>query len=121
MNSGTAPLQNIAILRQVKQVEVTGTSDIIDGRGFAKHNITRGLSALEKLAKGCASNPGAGVFLGGSVTPTIADICLIPQLYNANRFGIDLEQFPTLMAIQKNCENMEAFKKAHPESQPDFK
>jgi len=105
----------------VKQVEVTGTSDVIDGKGFAKHNITRGLTALESLAKGYGTNTGAGVFLGGSSMPTIADICLIPQLYNANRFGVDLELFPTLTGIQKNCENMDAFKKAHPDSQPDFK
>lgn len=119
MNSGIAPLQNLAILRQVKQVEITGTSNMIDGKGFAKNNITVGLNALEKSAAQYAVDGGR--YLGGSSTPTVADIYLIPQLYNAKRFEVDLSPYPTLSAIQANCEQLTYFVAARPEKQPDFK
>ena len=124
MNSGIAPIQNLAIIRQVKQVELTGDSAqpvVVDGKGFAKHNIQKGLLALEKQAKHYYDPSSGKVFLGGSVAPTLADICLVPQLYNAKRFEVDLALFPTLTAIQSHCAELPYFKVAVPESQPDFK
>ena len=56
--------------------------------------------------------------MGDSVS--LADVCLIPQLYNANRFGIDLGPYPTLAAINTHCLTLDAFKSAAPEQQPDF-
>jgi maleylacetoacetate isomerase len=50
---------------------------------------------------------------------SFADICLIPQIYNAVRFNVDLKNYPLISQIQKNCEELEEFKNAHPEKCPD--
>ena len=50
---------------------------------------------------------------------SIADICLIPQLYNAGRFSVDMDQFPRIKAVAANLEELDAFKAAHPDEQPD--
>lgn len=52
---------------------------------------------------------------------SIVEICLIPQLYNARRFGLDLGKYPTLKAIESTCLELDAFQKALPENQPDYK
>lgn len=49
----------------------------------------------------------------------MADICLIPQLYNARRFNVDLSAMPNLLRIERNCQELEAFKLADPKLQPD--
>ncbi len=75
--------------------------------------MSRGFEAIEALA---ASNSGA-FCMGDSVS--LADICLIPQLYNANRFGIELGPYPKLAAINTHCMTLEAFQRAAPRRQPD--
>lgn len=50
---------------------------------------------------------------------SLVDICLIPQVYNAKRFGVDLSKFPTISAICDELEKLPAFQKAHPSVQPD--
>lgn len=54
-----------------------------------------------------------------SDSPTVADACLIPQLYNARRFNCDMTQFPTLLRIESELEKLPAFIAAHPDQQPD--
>jgi glutathione S-transferase len=61
---------------------------------------------------------GNGPFCHGD-TPTIADAFLVPQVYNAQRAGIDLAPFPTIRRIYEDCNKDEAFQKAQPERQPD--
>jgi maleylacetoacetate isomerase/maleylpyruvate isomerase len=51
--------------------------------------------------------------------PTLADICLIPQLFNANRFNLDMSPYPLLSSIDKHCQAHKAFQKAHPDLQAD--
>ncbi len=51
--------------------------------------------------------------------PSLADCCLIPQIYNARRFGIDMSQFPTIQRIDAACQALPAFEAARPERQPD--
>ncbi|QSQ21972.1 glutathione S-transferase N-terminal domain-containing protein [Pyxidicoccus parkwayensis] len=51
--------------------------------------------------------------------PTFADVCLVPQVYNARRFGFSLERFPTVRRIAEHCESLAAFEHARPEVQPD--
>ena len=75
------------------------------------HWIREGLPALETLAK-----PGAGKFLFGD-EPTIADICLVPQLYNARRYNVPLDDFPTLLRADANAQQIDAFAAAHPDRQ----
>jgi maleylpyruvate isomerase len=106
-NSGIQPLQNLAVLQRVKD-ELKG-----DDKAWAAHWNQRGLSALEAQVA-----PLAGRFcLGDSLT--IADVCLVPQLYSARRFGVDLSAFPTLTRIEAACAQMDAFARAHPDRQPD--
>ena len=87
----------------------------MDGRGFGKIAIEKGLAVLEKKVV----QAGSGKFAVGSTTPTIADVAIVPQLYNARRFGIDTEQYPNLAAIEKMCITLPAFQAAAPEAQPD--
>ena len=75
------------------------------------HWIREGLPALEALAKS-----GAGRFLFGD-EPTIADVCLVPQLFNARRFNVPLEDYPTLLRAEENASALDAFAAAHPDRQ----
>lgn len=77
---------------------------------WIQHWITTGLTALEQLL---TINKCAGNFCFGD-QPTLADICLIPQLFSAKRFECDLAAFPTLTSIEKNCAQLPAFINAYP-------
>jgi len=79
------------------------------------HWIARGLAPVEVMAK---ASPQPGKFLFGDV-PTMADVCLVPQLANARRFNCDLAGFPTLVAIEQRCLALPAFDLAQPSKQPD--
>jgi maleylpyruvate isomerase len=106
VNAGTQPLQNAGVLRRVK--ELGG-----DDQAWARHFIARGLSALEVFAA-----ESAGAFLVGD-SVSVADVCLIPQLYNARRFGVDLGGYPTLTRVEARCVQLPAFVDSHPDRQPD--
>ena len=75
------------------------------------HWIREGLPALETLTK-----PGAGKFLFGD-EPTIADVCLVPQLFNARRYNVPIDDFPTLLRAEESANKLEAFAAAHPDRQ----
>lgn len=77
--------------------------------------MRQGFAAMEYwLSKDAAT----GRFCHGD-TPGIADCCLVPQMYNARRFGLDLDPYPTLVRIDANCLALPAFDAARPERQPD--
>merc|ERR1712071_81121 len=80
---------------------------------WAVYWMLKGFKALEQIL---VSSSGE-YCLGDSVT--MADCCLIPQLYNSRRFQVDLEAFPTILPIEKNLEVLEPFQKSHPSRQPD--
>jgi maleylacetoacetate isomerase len=75
------------------------------------HWVTEGFEALEALA-----SPGAGNFLFGD-QPTIADVCLVPQMYNARRFNVPVDAYPTLLRAEENANRLDAFAAAHPDHQ----
>lgn len=106
VNSGIQPLQNLYTLRLI---DAFGK----DSSMWATHHIGRGLAALERLAA-----PLAGTYLMGNQI-TVADLCLIPQLYNARRFNIPLQKLPTLIRVEEACSEHPAFQAAIPERQPD--
>jgi maleylpyruvate isomerase len=106
VNSGIQPLQNIATFNQLR---VYGG----DTDAWAKHFISRGLESLESLAE-----PRAGKFLFGD-DPSLADIFLVPQIYNARRFNLPLDACPTLVRADANASALDAFARAHPSAQPD--
>jgi maleylacetoacetate isomerase len=103
------PLNNLRVLKYLKG-ELGHSQDEID-RWYA-HWITDGLTALEAVAK-----PRAGHFLFGD-QPTIADVCLVPQLFNARRYDVPLDDFPTLLRADANASKLDAFAAAHPDRQP---
>jgi maleylacetoacetate isomerase len=102
------PLNNLRVLKYLKG-ELGHSQDEID-RWYA-HWISEGLTALETTAKA-----GAGKFLFGD-EPTVADVCLIPQLFNARRFNVPLDNYPTLLRADANANALEAFAAAHPDRQ----
>ena len=80
------------------------------------HWILEGFEALERIV---AHDGQAGDFCHGDA-PTLADICLVPQVVNARRYNLDMAAFPTVRKIFDNCLEIEAFRNAVPEEQPDF-
>jgi maleylacetoacetate isomerase len=104
INAGTQPLQN-------PTVSLKHSSDPTIQKEWNRHWIEQGLRTYEHW---CATTAGRYSF-GNQVT--LADLCLIPQLYNARRHNIDLEKdFPILFRIEKNCLETEAARAAAPES-----
>jgi maleylpyruvate isomerase len=79
-----------------------------------RHWIVEGLGAIERLL----ADDATGEFCHGD-RPGLADICLIPQLYNARRFETDLSPFPTVARIETACLKLDAFSWAAPDVQPD--
>ena len=77
--------------------------------------MSAGLHSFETLL---ANDAGTGLFCHGD-SPSLADACLIPQVYNANRFGVDLTSLPTIQRINEQCLTLPAFDAARPENQPD--
>ena len=107
INSGVQPLQNLSVLNYLESK--TEYSKI----KWSQYWIEKGLTACEAFLK---NQSGAFCF---SNQITLADLFLIPQLYNANRFQVNTQMFPTLEKINKNCLLEECFQKALPENQPD--
>ena len=106
------PIQNLRVLNHVKK-EYGQTDEQVNR--WAQHWIDLGLSALEAMI-GAASRRGKFCF---GDAPTLADICLVPQLGNARRYGCDLSKYPIILNIEKNCMALPAFANAAPEKQPD--
>lgn len=104
------PLNNLRVLKYL--TETLHLSDEQKNQWY-QHWIALGLSALEK--KLAASSFTGNYCFGNSVT--LADICLVPQLYNARRFSCDVSAYPTLMRIDSHCQTLEAFKLAWPEKE----
>ena len=102
------PLNNLRVLKYLKG-QLGHSQEEVDG--WYVHWISEGLPALEALAA-----PRAGKFLFGDA-PTAADICLVPQLYNARRFNVPLDDYPTLLRAEENATKLDAFERAHPDRQ----
>ena len=82
---------------------------------WVRHWIETGFDALEASL---AEHPATGRFCEGDL-PTLADCCLVPQAYNARRFGVDMTRWPTIARIEATCLELPAFDAARPENQPD--
>ncbi|XP_019374291.1 PREDICTED: maleylacetoacetate isomerase isoform X2 [Gavialis gangeticus] len=101
--SGIQPLQNLAILQRVGEKKLE----------WAQHYITNGFQALERILKHTAGR----YCVGDEVS--MADLCLVPQVYNAERYKVDLAPYPTITRINKALLELEAFQVSHPTKQPD--
>ncbi|XP_058018420.1 maleylacetoacetate isomerase [Ahaetulla prasina] len=101
--SGIQPLQNLAVLQQMGEKKLD----------WAQRIISQGFKALEQILQ-----ETAGCYCVGDEV-TMADLCLVPQVYNAERFKVDLTQYPTISRINKALLKLEAFQSSHPSRQPD--
>jgi maleylacetoacetate isomerase len=101
------PIANLRVLGYLRDT-LGQTQDVIDA--WIRHWIAEGLGPLEAIA-------GAPYLCGDAVT--LADLCLVPQLYNARRFAVDIEAYPKLKAIEAKLLALPAFDKARPENQPE--
>ena len=101
------PLNNLRVLKYLTKL---GIEQERRDQWYA-HWIREGLTALEAMAA-----PRAGEFLFADA-PTVADACLVPQLYNARRNNVPIDDFPTLLRADENANRLEAFANAHPDRQ----
>lgn len=129
VTSGIQPLQSIGIIRELTHFQTDSTSG--DGQAYAKLKCEDGLRALETLlcslrtpalARTRSTDKPCSVFAVGTSHPTVADLCVVPQLYNARvRFGltVDRSTHPHLYDVDEACASLPAFETAAPSNQPD--
>mgnify|MGYP001156783802 FL=1 len=104
------PIGNLRVLNALKGNFEASQDDVAK---WAAHWITLGFDGIEKRLQ-----TQAGKFCF-DFDVTLADICLVPQVYNAQRFNVDMSRYPLISKIAKNCNEIDAFKNAMPESQVD--
>jgi maleylpyruvate isomerase len=105
----THPVQNLKVLARLRELGLPGEQVT----GWAAWANREGLTACETLI---ANEPGPFCF---GAAPTMADLCLVPQLANARRFGVDVAAFPRLLKAETAAKDLKAFADAAPERQPD--
>jgi maleylpyruvate isomerase len=106
------PLQNTRVLQYLREPLGQADGAVAD---WVRHWIATGLRALEELAR--RHGDAKRYLYGGGVT--MADLCLVPQMYNARRYHCDLTPFPALVAIDAHLMTLPAFSTTRPEAQPD--
>lgn len=106
INSGIQPVQNFAVLKQIANLGG-------DKAEWGRNTIRNGFVQIEKLVK----KSGGRFCVGNEIS--VADVCLVPQVYNAKRFGVDMSEFPVIAKIEKNLTDLDCFKKAHPDNMVD--
>lgn len=106
------PVNNLSVLNYLEnELNVDSNNKL----RWYRHWVNEGFKALETLL---ADDSRTGRFCHGEA-PGLADVCLVPQVYNARRFDCDLAPFPTITRIDAACAELDAFRKAVPEAQPD--
>jgi maleylpyruvate isomerase len=105
----THPVQNLKVLARLRELGIPDEQVT----GWAAWANREGLKACETLI---ANEPGPFCF---GAAPTLADLCLVPQLANARRFGVDLAAFPRLLKAETAAKELKAFADAAPDRQPD--
>ena len=106
------PVNNLRVLQYLTR-ELGASEE--QKNAWYRHWIGVGLQAVEAMLAGDART---GAFCHGD-TPGLADCCLVPQVFNARRFGCELSAMPTVLRIADHCAGLEAFRRAAPEAQPD--
>ncbi len=111
INAGVQPLQNLNVLER-------HSSDQKERVAWGKHFNERGLDSLERMM---AANEALGIrgkFAYGD-TITTADLCIVPQVYSARRFGVEIAKYPRVLAATEAADATKAGQAARPEVQPD--
>jgi maleylacetoacetate isomerase len=105
------PVNNLRVLQHLKRALGQSEEQV---NAWYRHWIGDGLTKLEAdLAR-----PGTGIYCHGNL-PTIADCCLVPQVFNAQRYQCDIAPYPTVMRVFAACMKLDAFDRAQPSKQPD--
>jgi maleylacetoacetate isomerase len=113
----THPLNNLPITGYLRRE--LGADDAAVQR-WIEHWIGRGFAGLERWVGSCAGDvPADGQLYCYGSQVTLADVCLVPQMYNARRFNVELSPYPRLVSICRHLEALPAFAAARPEAQPD--
>ena len=110
ISSDISPIQNLSVLKYLSAEYGQGDDGV---KAWAAHWISKGFTALEEIAQDYDTP-----FLM-THEPRFFECCLIPQVYNARRFGVDMDAFPKLKAIDAACNALPAFIQASPENQAD--
>lgn len=108
--SDVAPIANLSVLKYLRVELGQGDESV---RAWITHWIEKGFTALEAIAH----DSDTPFFMTDA--PTFFECCLVPQVYNANRFGVDMGQYPKLSAINAACLGLPSFQSALPEKQKD--
>lgn len=106
------PIQNLRVMGYLR--EKFGQTEE-SAFAWSRHWIETGFDAYEATI---ANDPRTGAFCHGDV-PTMADLCLVPQVFNAARFKVDMKNYPTIQRIYETCMRLPAFDAAQPTKQPD--
>lgn len=104
------PIGNLRVLNALKGRFDASQPDVVE---WASHWIKQGFNGIEKRLQ---TQAGKYCF---DFDVTMADVCVVPQVYNAKRFGVDMTAYPLLNKIADNCNELDAFEKAKPENQSD--
>lgn len=104
------PLQNLRVQNYLRENAGLGEAGV---KAFLQHFVGGALEGVERMIE---NEPGPFCF---GDAPTLADICLVPQVYAARRFGVDVSNLARIAAIAERCNTLEPFIKAHPDNQPD--
>lgn len=105
------PLQNVSVLKHVTREQ---KSPDAARAAWSQHWMGKGFAALETVL---AARPEMPCCFGPE--PSLADVVLVPQMYNAERFALDLAPYPNLLRVTEHCRGLPAFVAAHPDQQPD--
>jgi maleylpyruvate isomerase len=109
VNSSIQPFQNASTMKWLRERHPGAGDDL----AFTSHFLARSMAGLEEAVR-----DGAGRFCHGDEV-TLADLFVVPQLYGARRFGVDVARFPTLLRVEAACASLPAFVAAGPDRQPD--
>ncbi len=106
------PLNNMGVLNYLSD---TLNISPVERSAWYSHWITEGFAAIETLLR--QDRERGNYCVGNAVS--FADVCLIPQLFNAHRFEVDVTDFPLIQSVADYCNRLDAFARAHPDHQPD--
>ena len=107
--------EQLGFLRVLQYLEREWNAPLPERDEWVRHWIREGFDAFEALL---IDDPSTGAFCEGDL-PTMADCCLVPQVYNARRFGVDMTPYQAICRIEAACLMLPAFDDARPERQPD--
>lgn len=106
VNAGIQPMQNLSVIQKLRSLDQ-------DVKAWCREFITRGLVAYEQMLQQTAGEYSVGNEV------SVADACLVPQLYNARRFELDLAPYASIMRVERNCLELPEFDATRPENMRD--